>query len=192
MSSTKDQDAVPYQNAPLTSADAGVAGERRMAGDSRRTVGARGTPMSYLGPDGNPLAVTGDQEAPFFKIIFDVPALTPVSSIPSDAENLGDGVLVASQIASSLHDGWVTDSREDTTDPRWILLFDDDVAPTAGDAPSYAPIALCRTTSIEYDMAPWGFTRGIVIAISSTANVYTAITPANDYAITVRVQPRSL
>ncbi len=191
MSSTKEQDVSPYQNEPLTNANAGVAGARLASGDARRR--APSTILGYLGPSGNPIALTGDEEAPFVKIIFDVPSLTPVSDIPQNTDGAnGKGVLVASTIASSLHDFWVTDSRADTTAPRWIMLFDSEKAPTAGAVPSYAPIALCKTTGFDYDDAPWGFARGIVIAISTTSQAYTAITPAIDYSITARVLPRGI
>lgn len=188
MSSTKEQDAVPYQNEPLTSSNAGVAGERRMAGDARRSQVSHAGLMGYLGPDGNPLALTGDEEAPFIKVIYDSPALAPVSSIPQFADS---GVLIASQVAAELHEAWITDSRDPLTlpAPRWILLFDRFDAPTNGDVPTYAPIGMCTggTTAVDFIEAPMFFAAGIVIAISTTPNAYTPIVAAADYAITARV-----
>jgi hypothetical protein len=109
-----------------------------------------------------------------------------VSVIPTD-DDLSDGVLIAATVAAELHEAWANDSRDDTTETRWLQLFDRKDAPSAGDQPSYAAIKLCSVASYNFIEAPLLFTKGIVIAISSTPNIYTAITEAADFAITARV-----
>ena len=181
-------DKIPYGNQPLDSSGDGQS--RMISADARRGVGQM---MAYSGPDGTPLAVTGDEQAMFVRILEEVPGIVAVSDIPQDAiGGNGSGVLRCALCPASLHEAWVTDSRDTsggTPSARWLLLFDRTTAPSAGDIPSYAPIRLCAgsTTSIDELHAPLGFTTGIVLAISTTANQYTAIVAAADYAITARV-----
>ncbi len=180
MSDNDDQDRIPYRNAPLQAATQ----QRKLDADSRINEGRL---AGYMGPDGKTYAWTGDREAPYVKILQDPPAIVAVSDIPQD-DPLGDGVLIASLSASSLHEAWANDSREDTTEPRWLQLFDRVDAPTTGTTiPSYAAIRLCGTASYDFIVAPLQFNTGIVVAISSTPNIYTAIAAASDYAITARV-----
>ena len=175
-----DQDDIPYADQPLS-----VGKARRLASDARINEGQL---LAYLGPNGTPLALTGDEVAPFVRVIYEPPGLTPVSVIPTVATT---PLLVAAVINAELHEAWVTDSRDPLTLPaaRWIQLFDRVDAPTAGDVPSYAPIGMCTggTTGLDFIEAPLLFTKGIVIALSSTPNIYTAIADSTDFAITARV-----
>lgn len=175
-----DQDDIPYANKPLE-----VGRARRLASDARVNEGQL---QSYLGPNGTPLAVTGDEQAMFVRLIYEPPNLTAVSVIPTVAT---PGLLIAAVINASLHEAWITDSRDPLTlpDARWILLFDRKTAPTAGLVPSYTPIGMCTggTTPLDFIEAPLLFETGIVIALSSTPNTYTAIADATDFAITARV-----
>lgn len=174
-----DQDDIPYANEPYDGS--GPSRTRRLSSDAR--IG-EGQLLAYIGPTGTPLALTGDEQAPFVRVLEIPPGLTPVSLIPTSNNA---GVLVAATVNAELHEVWANDSREDTTEARWLLLFDRATAPTAGLQPSYAAIKLCAVASYDFIEAPLLFTTGIVIAISSTPNIYTAIAPASDFAITARV-----
>lgn len=173
-----DQDDIPYANKPLE-----VGQARRLASDARVNEGQLG---SYLGPMGTPLAHTGDDLAMFVRPIYVPPALFPVSLIPTE-EVPSDGVLIAATVNAELHECWANDSRDDTSEARWLLLFDRKIAPTAGLQPSYTAIKLCGVSSYDFIQVPLLFATGIVIAISSTPNIYTAIADASDFSITARV-----
>lgn len=187
MAGTKEQDAVPYADQPLDGDRSGQ--ERRLSADSRLGEGAV---IAYLGPDGKPLAATGDREAPFVKPIFDVPGLLEVSAIP---QSNAAGVMVAATVCASMHSGWVQDERDPNANPqpadRWLQLFNDSSAPTAGAIPFLAPIRVPagKLVSIDWTVAPIRFTKGIVLALSTTPNAYSAIAAASDYAMTARVLP---
>jgi hypothetical protein len=182
MSGTREQDRVTYADRPL---ERGAASLRKLEADKR--IG-QGQVASYLGPDGNALAITGDREAPYFKILYDAPALVPVSLIPQSAIA---AVLIASTIASELHECWATDERPSTPTPpdRWLLVFDSDTAPNIGDVPRVAALKLCGLAAYDFTEAPFRFQRGIVLAISSAPNSYAPIAASSDWAITARVLP---
>lgn len=177
-----------YADKPL---DASGSGQQRMvSADARRNQGQVG---AYTTESGTPLAFSGDDEALFVKVIRDVNGPVAVSDIPQDAiDGNGTGVLICALCPASLRELWVTDARDtsqETPDPRWLMMFDATVAPTAGDIPAYAPIRICTnsTTSVDEIDEPLGFVNGIVLALSTTSQNYTAITPAADYSITARV-----
>jgi len=179
-------DKIPYADQPLDSSGSGQ--ERMLSADARRGTGQV---VAYLTPEGTPVAWTGTEDAPLVRILEDVPGLVAVSDIPQDDPD-GDGVLICATCPAALHEAWVTDSRDTsggTPAPRWLLLFDRTDAPADGDIPSYAPIRICTaaTTSIDEIQVPLQFVKGIVLAISTSANFYTAITPEDTYAITARV-----
>jgi hypothetical protein len=174
-------DKIPYAGQPL---DASGSGQQRMAtADSRRN---QGHTLAYLSPSGTPLAWTGDDQAPFVRVLQEVPGLVSVSVIPTE-ETTSDGVLVCALCPAALHELWANDSRADRSVARWIQFFDRTDAPSAGMQPAVAAIRLCTQTYVGYIDVPLGFVTGIVVAISSTANIYTAIAPADDFAITARV-----
>jgi len=181
VSDNDEQDRIPYRNAPLTAATA----QRKMRGDARI---AEGELVSYLGPDGGMLAWGGDREAPYVKVLQDPPALFTVSLIPLAAAPVV-GVMIASLIPASLHEAWATDERDVDLNPapRWLLVFDRIDAPNAGDQPAIAALRICGTCSYDFIEAPLQFNTGIVFAISTTPNIYTAIVAASDFAITARV-----
>lgn len=180
-----EQDQIPYGDEPF---DASKSAQLRRLNSGARI--GEGNLASYTDPSGRRLAWTGDEEAPFVKVLYRPPGIYAVSAIPQAAAS---GVLVASVVGSALHEAWITDSRDPNANPtpaqRWIQLFDLQAAPAGNAIPTYAPIAMCTgsTISISFVQAPLGFAQGIVIAISSTPNKYTAIAASQDWAITARI-----
>lgn len=174
-------DNIPYGNQPLDATGTGQA--RALSADARR---GEGNVLAYLDPSGNRLAWTGDESAPFVRVLKSVPGLVAVTDVAN-----GVGVLIAAVVAASLHEAWVTDFRSTSgsPSPRWVQLFDGQAIPSTGAVPSYAPIPLPAgdIAYLGFLDAPLGFNSGIVIAISSSAGTYTPLGKVTDYAITARV-----
>jgi len=189
----KDATRETYRDAP---GSGGAAAERKLDADARRAQG--GTVMSYLGPDGSALAVTGDEEAPFVKVAIDAPALVLASDLPQAGQEpppVNTGVLHALEQPGELHEAWAIDARDPSAPGfalRWLMLFDVIDTPASGDIPQVqgVPIAalpLCRLASYNFVQVPVFFARGICLVLSTTPNFYTPIAQATDYAISARV-----
>jgi hypothetical protein len=107
-----------------------------------------------------------------------------INLIPQAADA---GVLVVSAVPSELFEAWVGDFQTALT--RYLLVFNKIAAPAANDVPDLAAIPIdggWMNYDFTTDAGPEVFTVGIVLALSSTPNKYTAIVAAADFAITAR------
>lgn len=93
--------------------------------------------------------------------------------------------------AVRLEEAWVTDLRQTAPPPAaaFLLLFDQDDAPIAGDEPIAAALRTCPGSTVGLDWtggAPELLAHGWV-ALSSDPLVYAPLAPSQDFQFTARV-----
>lgn len=124
-------------------------------------------------------------------VVIEAPAPPSPTSLPLTSNLIPQandaGVLVVATVPAALYEAWVGDFQSALV--RYLLVFDDNLAPAPNDIPAIAAIPIdggWMNYDFTTEAGPETFTTGIVLALSSTPNKYTAIAPASDFAITAR------
>lgn len=156
-------------------------------------TGRASTDPTATDPPGIPAVETGQNQRfltdKYGRLVV-ITAVAPSGELPLDVSLIPQvanaGVLIVSAVPAELFDGWVGDFQQ--VEQRYLLAFDRVDAPTPGAVPAIAAIPVLDFMDYDFSTSagPRAFTVGIVLALSTTPNQYTAIASADDFAITAR------
>lgn len=175
----------PDRNRALELILPGFALARRLRQDVRAALGQV---AAYLDETGNPQAWTGDERAPY---VLNVPQ-TPRAVMLNPAEGAVVPLFQAFSGPGRVLEVWASDLRDQSQNPPTIYLqiFDSATAPVSGTTqPIVTAIPLCEWAEYEWTYDAFLIDNGLFVALSSTALVYTALAPSQEFSITARVIP---
>lgn len=179
MPSPKEQNKVPGLELGLPGLATGRKGRRDQRGD--------GQVVSYLDETGLALAWTGDEEAPYVKIVPQLPRVRNL--IPSNAALVPE--LQAFVGPGRAIEIFAVDLRDQTQSPPvyYLQAHDSKAAPVAGATPAVTALPLCQAAMYEWTDTAQTFTQGLWVTISSTPLTYTPVVANQQFSITARVVP---